>query len=172
MEEVFAAHRDVLSEARYRESALQSIRANLKWLAANGAPACAWLAAPPPEPVWAAQPPASAPAPAPGLTLAPAFPGACWDYAPETVALLLDDTPLLSTASTWEGSMIGACSADLHARCACAGAGAPMLPPAPGPAPGPAVSAAPGPGPVLAPTAAPAPAVPAPPYSRWGGRGL
>ncbi len=71
VEEVFAAHQDVLTEARYRDSALQSIAANMKWLRANAPAACAWLrAAPPPG----AASPDQAPAPAPGPGNA-AFPG-------------------------------------------------------------------------------------------------
>ena len=76
VEEVFAAHQDVLTEARYRDSALQSIRANLKWLSANGGAVCAWLAAPVPD---LAHAPSLAPAPAPG----PAFHGAPLAHSPQ-----------------------------------------------------------------------------------------
>lgn len=79
VEELFRAHEDVVSEPRYRNEAVQSIRNNAKWLRANAPAVCAWLRQPPPREMAAAAGPAPAatPAPAPALApvLAPGMPG-------------------------------------------------------------------------------------------------
>ena len=40
---IFDAHREVLTEPRFREAAKEGIRANLDWVQKNAGPACDWL---------------------------------------------------------------------------------------------------------------------------------
>lgn len=80
MEALFQAQKDRLREESYRDEAVQSIRANIRWLASNGAAVCAWLKTPAPAAMRVPGLPGAASAPAPAAAMAPT--GMCrhfWD---------------------------------------------------------------------------------------------
>ncbi len=71
MEALFKAQKDRLREESYRDEAVQSIRANIRWLASNGAAVCAWLKTPAPAAMRVPGLPGAALAPAPAAAMAP-----------------------------------------------------------------------------------------------------
>ena len=87
VEALFKAHKDRLREESYRDEAVQSIRANIRWLASNGAAVCAWLKTPAPAAMRVPGLPGAALAPAPAAAMAPtgmrqlSWKDLCWSSA-------------------------------------------------------------------------------------------